>query len=702
MADYLVIVESPTKAKTIGKFLGKKYTVMASAGHLRDLPKSRMAVDIEHDFTPQYTNIRGKADLIKQLKKAAGASKKVFLATDPDREGEAISWHLAHLLGIDENSNCRVSFNEITQNAVKEAFQAPRKIDMELVDTYQARRVLDRIVGYKISPVLWKKVKKGLSAGRVQSVATRLICDREEEIEAFIPQEYWTITANLLKQGEKALKKNIFKAKFFGDKNGKITLNNEAETKKILAEIEGKPFSVSEVKESEKKRAPAAPFTTSTLQQEASRKMGFPTSKTMMIAQQLYEGIDLGKDGLTGLVTYIRTDSTRISIEAATAVEEYITENFGKQYLPAKRRVFKNRNSSQDAHEAIRPSYIHLKPEEIKDKLSSDQYKLYRLIYDRFVASQMADAIYNICTVDIAVGSYIFKASGSTVKFDGYTRVYVEGKDDKNDEAEGKLPLLVKGEPLDTVSVDSEQHFTQPPARYTEASLVKALEEYGIGRPSTYAPIISTIQARGYVGKEKKSLYPTELGRIVNKIMKKSFHDIVDVKFTAQLEDKLDEIEQGNLKWTAVLKDFYAGLEPEIETAEKELARVVIEDPVSDVPCEKCGRMMVYKTGKFGKFLACPGFPECRNTKAIIEEVGVPCPECGKMLIFRKGKTGKRYVSCSGYPDCKFTSWNIPTSEKCPKCGSYMEKPMNRNGNTLICSNRGCKYSMKMDKEKDE
>jgi len=699
MSDYLVIVESPTKAKTIGKFLGKKYHVLASAGHLRDLPKSRMAVDIENDFEPQYTNIRGKADLIKELKKNASEANKVFLATDPDREGEAISWHLAYLLGIDKNSSCRVTFNEITQNAVRDAFKSPRKIDMELVDTYQARRVLDRVVGYKISPILWKKVKKGLSAGRVQSVATRLICDREEEIEAFIPKEYWSIEGRFIKNGEKVLKKNEFVAKFYGDKSGKINIGTGEEAEKILKDLEKCTYSVVSVKETEKKKAPSAPFTTSTLQQEASRKLGFPTSKTMLIAQQLYEGIDLGKSGHTGLVTYIRTDSTRISDEAAFAAKEYIAETYGNEYLPKNRRIYKNRNSSQDAHEAIRPSYMTLKPDDVRAKLTNDQYKLYKLIFDRFIASQMADAIFNICNVDISAGKYIFKTSGTTVKFPGFTKVYIEGKDEKEDEDAGKLPELGNGDILNCLDILNQQHFTQPPSRYSEATLVKATEEYGIGRPSTYATIVSTIQARGYVGKEKKTLYPTELGRIVNNLMKQSFKDIVDVEFTAQLESQLDEIEQGSVKWTKVLRDFYNGFAPELEKAEKEVEKVVIADPVSDVPCDKCGRMMVYKTGRFGKFLACPGFPECRNTKAIIEEVGTACPDCGKMLLFRKTKSGKRYVSCSGYPDCKFSSWNIPTGDKCPECGSYLERVMTRGG-LVVCSNKECKYTVKKGSKK--
>ncbi|HPZ51871.1 MAG TPA: type I DNA topoisomerase, partial [Clostridia bacterium] len=577
MADYLVIVESPTKANTIKKFLGRSYKVEASAGHVRDLPKSKLAIDIENDFEPQYINIRGKGDLIKTLKKEAGKAKKVYLATDPDREGEAISWHLTQLLDIDANEPCRVTFNEITKNAVLEGFKNPRPIDMKLVDTYQARRVLDRIVGYKISPVLWKKVKKGLSAGRVQSVATRLICDREDEIEAFEPKEYWSITALLSKFG----KKDRFEAKFHGKQGGKIEVENEEQAKTIYDEIENSEFKVVDLKKSERRRSPAPPFTTSTLQQEASRRFGFPASKTMMVAQMLYEGIDLGgKQGVTGLVTYIRTDSVRISDNAQNQALEYIKGNFGDEYVPKKKRVYKNKNQAQDAHEAIRPTYLEHAPGKIKDKLTNDQYKLYKLIYERFIASQMAEAVYDTVSVDILTskGDYLFKASGSTLKFKGYTAIYMDSKSDNNDENEEdgnrKLPKLEVGEVLNLDKLDKKQHFTQPPPRYTEASLVKALEEHGIGRPSTYAPTISTILARGYVRREKKVLFPTELGRIVNDLLKKSFNDIVNVEFTANIEDRFDKIAEGEENWVSVIRDFYTPFEKQVQKAEEELEKV--------------------------------------------------------------------------------------------------------------------------------
>ena len=697
MADYLVILESPAKAKTVGKFLGRKYKVVASAGHLRDLPKSRMAIDIENDFEPQYTNIRGKASIINDLKKEAKKAKKVFLATDPDREGEAISWHLAYLLGIDPTQDCRVTFNEITKNAVLEAFKSPRPIDIELVDSYQARRVLDRIVGYQISPILWKKVKKGLSGGRVQSVVVRMICDREDEIEAFDPQEYWNITAKLSKENAqgKALKQKAFAARFYGTKDKKINLSKEAEVKPVLDEISKNEFKVYDIKNTEKKQAPSAPFTTSVLQQEASRKLNFTASKTMMVAQQLYEGIDLGKSGSTGLVTYIRTDSVRVSDEAARAAAEMIESEFGAEFLPAKRRVYKNKNTSQDAHESIRPAHVEYKPDDIADKLTNDQYKLYKLIYDRFIASQMADAVLSVCGISIEAGRYVFKASGTTMKFSGYTKVYEESKDDKNDEDNNKsLPLLSVGEKVDVIEINPEQHFTQPPPRYNEASLVKAMEEYGIGRPSTYAPTISTVQMRGYIGREKRALYPTELGRIVNDIMKGSFANIVDVEFTAGVEAELDLIAQGDKKWKSVISEFYMDFEKSVTKAEKELEHVVIKPKESDVPCEKCGRMLVYRQGKFGDFLACPGFPECRFTKAIIEYVGVKCPECNEELIYRKSKSGRKYVACSGYPDCKFTSLNVPTGEKCPECGAHLERVRRRNYSFIACSNKECGYKV--------
>ena len=704
MSEYLVIVESPAKAKTIGKFLGRKYKVEASAGHLRDLPVSKLAIDVEHDFQPQYMNIRGKGDLIKTLKKEAKNADRVFLATDPDREGEAISWHLSTILNIDENAVCRVTFNEITKNAVTEAFKAPRTIDMELVDAYQARRVLDRLVGYSISPVLWKKVKKGLSAGRVQSVATRLVCDREDEIEAFIPQEYWSITADLSKDPEKykVAKNNHFLAKYYGENGKKTQLKTKEEADKVYQDVLNKDFIVSSVKTAEKKRSPAPPFITSTLQQEASRKLGFTASKTMSVVQSLYEGVNIGSGGTTGLVTYIRTDSTRVSEEAAAAAKAYITEEYGESYLPPHKRVFKNKNASQDAHEAIRPAHIEYQPADLKERLTNDQYRLYKLIYDRFIASQMADAVYNICTVDFLVEGHTFRAVGSTLKFPGYTKRYEESADEKTEGDNAKLPPLEEGEKVIVNSIKPEQHFTQPPPRYTEATLVKALEENGIGRPSTYAPTLSVIQARGYVGKEKKALYPTELGRIVNDIMKKSFSDIVNVEFTAQVEENLDQIEQGNKYWVDVIRNFYGDFEKEVEKATVELEHVKLEDPVSDVPCEKCGRMMVIKTGRYGKFLACPGYPECKNTMPIVEEVGADCPECGKPLIYRKTKTGKRYIACSNYPDCKFSSWNIPTKELCPKCGAYIEIAQGKRGKYLKCSNKECDYISFFKKKKSE
>ena len=694
MSGYLVIVESPAKAKTISRFLGKKYKVEASAGHLRDLPVSKMAIDIENNFEPQYMNIRGKGDLIKNLKKEAKESDKIFLATDPDREGEAISWHLSQILGIDDKAVCRVTFNEITKNAITEAFKTPRVIDAELVDAYQARRVLDRLVGYSISPVLWKKVKKGLSAGRVQSVATRLICDREDEIEAFEPQEYWIINVNLRKdtKKEKISKNDCFVAKYYVANGKKYQLKNKEEADKVYNDVLNRDFVVTSVKKTEKKRSPAAPFITSTLQQEASRKLGFSATKTMSVVQGLYEGVNVGKGGPTGLVTYIRTDSTRISDEAAAAAKAHILNEYGENYLPPYKRIYKNKNAAQDAHEAIRPSHIEYKPSEIKDKLSSDQYKLYKLIYDRFIASQMADATYDVCTVDFDVNGHTFRSVGSSVKFAGFTKLYEESIDDKSDGDNSKIPQLETGEKVIVENILPEQHFTQPPPRYTEATLVKALEENGIGRPSTYAPTLSVILARGYVGKEKKSLYPTELGRVVNDLMKNSFSDIVNVEFTAQMEENLDKVEQGTVNWVDVVRDFYGDFSKEVDKATKELEHVKISDPESDVPCDKCGRMMVIKTGKFGKFLACPGYPECKNTKPIIEEVGVECPVCGKNLIYRKTKTGKKYVSCSNYPDCKFSSWNIPTKDKCPKCGEYLEIAQGKRGKYLKCSNKECDH----------
>ncbi|MBQ3847997.1 MAG: type I DNA topoisomerase [Clostridia bacterium] len=688
MAGTLVIVESPAKAKTIERILGKQYTVKASAGHLRDLPEKRLGVDIEHGFAPQYINVQGKAQLIKELREAAEKADTVILATDPDREGEAISWHLAYLLGINCDSNVRVTFNEITEKAVKQGFEAPRKIDMNLVDTYQARRVLDRIVGYKVSPLLWKKVKKGLSAGRVQSVAVRIICDREAEIEAFDSKEFWTVEADLSKQEAK----QIFSASFHGDLKGKkISLSSKEDADKILAGVEGKDFTVKNVTYTEKKKSPAPPFTTSTLQQEASKRMGFSSSRTMSLAQQLYEGLNIPGVGHMALVTYIRTDSVRVADDAAGFAAKIITEKYGKEYLPSKRRFYKNRNSSQDAHEAIRPSHLDITPESVKDKITNDQFRLYKLIYERFIASQMADAVYDVCNVDITAGDYLFKTAGRTVKFAGYTAVYAEAKDEGDEEDAGRLPRMEAGEVLCVHEVKPLQHFTQPPLRFTEATLIKALEEYGIGRPSTYAPTLSVIQERNYVAKEKKFLIPTDLGKLVNELLKKSFRDIVDVKFTAQVESTFDEIEEGKRDWVGVISEFYEGFEKELETAEKELTRVSLPAKESDVICELCGRKMVYKEGRFGTFLACPGYPECKNTKPIVESVGVKCPKCGRDLVYRKSKKGDKYISCTGYPDCKYMSWNVPTGEMCPTCGEPLEWMSRGRKKFAGCNNKECK-----------
>lgn len=688
MAGNLVIVESPAKAKTIGKFLGKGYKITASMGHVRDLPKSQMGVDIENNFEPKYITIRGKGDLIAKLKKEAKNADKIYLATDPDREGEAISWHLANILNIDENDKCRITFNEITKNAVKNAIKSPRKIDLNLVDAQQARRVLDRIVGYKISPLLWKKVKKGLSAGRVQSVATRLISDREEEIENFVPEEYWTIKAKLSQIKGKA----AFNAKFYGNAQGKIELSDESTVNGIIGEIEGKKFVVTKVKKSEKKRTPAPPFITSTMQQEAARKLGFTTKKTMMVAQQLYEGVEIKGHGAMGLVTYIRTDSTRVSVEAQNEAREYIKEKYGDSFVPPEIRVYKNKSASQDAHESIRPTYVKFNPDEIKDSLTNEQYKLYKLIWERFVASQMSSAVYDTLSVDIAVGDYVFKAAGSKVKFPGFMSVYIEGRDDDGESDDVNIPALEEGEALDLKKLDPKQHFTQPPPRYTEATLVKTLEEKGIGRPSTYAPTITTILARGYVEKEKKFLYPTELGKIVTDIMKNNFKDIVDIQFTAQLENMLDEVEVGGKKWVEIMKEFYKDFSAVLSEAEESIGQVEIPVEVSDVICEKCGKNMVVKMGRFGKFLACPGFPECWNSKPIVEEAGVNCPKCGGKIVIRKTKKGRKYFSCENREECGFMTWDKPLDEKCPKCDSFLVSHMSGKKETIKCSKEDCDY----------
>lgn len=689
MADNLVIVESPAKANTIGKFLGKGYKIVASVGHVRDLPKSRLGVDIEQNFEPKYITIRGKGEVISKLKKEAKNAKKIYLATDPDREGEAISWHLAKLLNIDENKKCRITFNEITKNAVKNSLKLSRSIDMDLVDAQQARRILDRIVGYKISPLLWKKVKKGLSAGRVQSVALRIICDREQEIVNFVPKEYWSITAFL----QKINKKGKFEAKFYGKAGKKIELENEEQVKEILQDLEGAKYTVGKVKKGEKKRTPAPPFITSTLQQEASRKLGFSTKKCMIVAQQLYEGIEIKGTGAVGLVTYIRSDSTRISPEAQKDVLEIIKNKYGEKYLPDKLRFYRNKNASQDAHEAIRPTNVFMEPDSIKDSLSRDQYRLYKLIWERFVASQMASAIYDTINADITVADYVFRASGSKIKFSGFIAVYLEGMDEEVENgANNEIPDLEEGEELSLNKIENKQHFTQPPSRYTEASLVRALEEKGIGRPSTYAPTISTILSRGYIQREKKTLNPTELGEIVNDIMTKHFKDIVDVTFTADMERKLDEVEEGQKEWVEIIREFYDQFAKVFEEAEAQIDKIEIKDEETDIECEKCGRNMVIKLGRYGKFLACPGFPECRNTKAIFEETGVNCPKCGGKVVIKNTRKGRKYLGCENYPECGFMTWDKHTKQKCPKCSNFLAIKKSGKKSKLVCSNDECGY----------
>lgn len=659
MADKLIIVESPAKANTIKKFLGGSTKVVASMGHIRDLPKSKLGIDVEHDFEPEYINIRGKGDLIKSLKKDAKNAKKVYLATDPDREGEAIAWHLAHILEIPEDNLCRVTFNEITKETVKESIKKPRKIDMNLTYAQQARRVLDRIVGYKISPVLWKKVRRGLSAGRVQSVAVKLIVDREEEIEKFIPEEYWNISAILL---DEKSKKN-FVAKFYGKDGKKIAIHSKEEVDSILKDIENGKYIVTDVKKGEKKRNPAPPFTTSTMQQEASRKLGFTLKKTMSIAQGLYEGVKVGEKGTVGLITYMRTDSTRISEEARAAAKNQIIKTYGEQYY--ENRYYKTKQNAQDAHEGIRPTYVDLVPEEIKEYLTNDQYKLYRLIYHRFLASQMSTAIYDVVSANIDVNKYNFRASGQTLKFKGFMTLYAETEDNKQEEEDTSIPELENGQKVIKQKLESKQSFTEPPPRYTEASLVKMLEEKGIGRPSTYSPIITTILERHYIEKEQKQLVPTELGKIVNKLLTENFTDVINVEFTAKIEEEFDEVAEGKENWKQVIREFYAPFEKQVEKVEKELEHVELVEEVSDVPCDKCGRMMVIKYGRYGKFLACPGYPECKNAKPLVETIEEPCPKCGGKIQIRKSKKKRKFYICENNPkSCDYISWNKPGKAK--------------------------------------
>ena len=658
MTDKLIIVESPAKANTIKKFLGGNTKVVASMGHIRDLPKSKLGINIENNFEPEYINIRGKGDLIKELKKDAKSAKKVYLATDPDREGEAIAWHLSNILNVDEKKVTRVTFNEITKTAVQKAIKEPRDIDINLVDAQQARRVLDRIVGYKISPVLWKKVRRGLSAGRVQSVAVKLIVDREEEIEKFIPEEYWNIYVELL--DEKTNKK--FEAKFYGKAGKKQEIHSQEEVDKILSAIKKATYIIEDVKKSEKKRTPAPPFTTSTMQQEASRKIGFSIKKTMSVAQGLYEGVKIQDKGTVGLITYMRTDSTRISEEARATAKTYITETYGENYY--ENRYYKTNKEAQDAHEGIRPTYAELEPEKIKDSLTKDQYKLYKLIYNRFMASQMASAVYDTMSVTINANDYTFKANGQNLKFKGFMTLYVEGTDGKEEKEEGMLPELIQNEIVKLEKIEPKQSFTEPPARYTEASLVKTLEEKGIGRPSTYSPTITTILERRYIEKEQKQLVPTELGKIVNKLLCENFADVINVEFTAKVETEFDNIAEGKENWKKMIEEFYGPFEENVERVEKELEHVELVDEASDIPCDKCGRMMVYKYGRFGKFLACPGYPECKNTKPIVETIEEHCPKCGGTIQVRKAKNKRKYYICENNPQsCDYISWNKPSKE---------------------------------------
>ena len=689
MAKYLVIVESPAKVKTIKKFLGKNYEVAASNGHVRDLPKSQLGIDVEHDYEPKYITIRGKGDILANLRKEVKKAEKVYLATDPDREGEAISWHLSKALKLEDKNIYRISFNEITKNAVKASLKQARKIDMNLVDAQQTRRMLDRMVGYRISPVLWAKVKRGLSAGRVQSVALRIICDREEEINAFIPEEYWTLEAQFEVPGEK----KALTAKFYGDKNGKIAIRSREEMEQILQELKEERYQVLDVKKGERTRKAPLPFTTSTLQQEASKVLNFSTQKTMRLAQQLYEGVDVKGQGTVGVITYLRTDSVRISEEADQAAREYIQSNYGEKYLAKGDREQKGAGKIQDAHEAIRPSDITRTPVILKESLSRDQFRLYQLIWKRFAASRMSSAVYETTSITIGAGDYRFHVSASKVAFEGFMSVYTSEEDEK-----GENNVLLKSVDKDTKlkvkELAEKQHFTQPPAHFTEASLYKALEEQGSGRPSTYAPTITTLLGRRYVVKENKNLYITELGEVVNSIMLEAFPTIVDENFTANMESLLDKVAEGNVGWKAVISNFYPDLEQAVQAAEKDLEKIQIEDEVTDVVCDLCGRNMVIKYGPHGRFLACPGFPECRNTKPYLEKIGVECPKCGKEIVMKKTKKGRKYYGCEDNPDCDFMSWQKPSKEKCPECGGYMVEK----GNKLVCADAQCGFV----KEKEE
>lgn len=685
----LVIVESPAKARTISKFLGRNYTVKASMGHVRDLPRSQFGVDVDNDFAPKYITVRGQGKIVQELRAAAEKADRVLLATDPDREGEAISWHLAQLLGLEDEAN-RIEFHEITKPAIERAVKNPRRIDSRLVDAQQARRVLDRIVGYKLSPLLWAKVKRGLSAGRVQSVALRLICDREAEIRAFVPEEYWSITAHLLTDDNKA-----FEAKLYAQAGERIKISSKADADAVVAALQGATFRVTKIVRKERKRNPPPPFTTSTLQQEAARHLGFTARKTMSLAQELYEGLDVGPEGTVGLITYLRTDSTNVAEEAQNEARRFIEERYGVAYRPEKPNRFASGKRAQQAHEAIRPTSVLRTPDALKPYLKRDHWRLYRLIWERFLASQMTPAVLDTVTVEIEANGYELRATGSTVKFPGFMTLYIEkGDEESADAEEGMLPELHEGDVLVCRSLEPKQHFTQPPPRYTEAMLVKTLEELGIGRPSTYVTIIDTIQRRGYVTKEEKRFVPTKLGELVVDLLKEHFPDIVDVQFTAQLEAKLDEVEEGTESWTDVLREFYGPFEEALARAQKQIAEIEVADEVSDEVCELCGRRMVIKSGRYGKFLACPGFPECRNTKPLVKSIGVACPECGKEIVERRSRRGRVFYGCSGYPDCEYTSWQKPVGALCPNCGTMLvERNRRGKGTEWVCPAKGCGYA---------
>ena len=693
----LVIVESPAKAKTIKKYLGKDFDVVASMGHVRDLPEARLCVDIKNNFTPRYEVIKGKEELVDKLKKAAAKSDAVYLATDPDREGEAISWHLAYLLGLELDDKNRIEFNEITKTGVQNGMGHPRAIDIDLVNAQQARRILDRLMGYKLSPFLSQKIRRGLSAGRVQSVAVRIIVDREEEIRAFKPEEYWSIDAKFIPKGSR----KSFPASLYGDEKGKLKITNEEQAAQILKDLDGAQYTVLKVKNGTRKKSPAPPFITSTLQQEASRKLGFQSRRTMKVAQELYEGVEIPELGAVGLITYMRTDSLRISNDAIAEVTEFIKGRYGDRYLPSKPRFFKSRASAQDGHEAIRPTMPSLEPDKIKSSLSSDQYKLYKLVWERFTACQMADCIQKTTQADIGANGYLFKASGYKVDFDGFTVLYVEGKDTE-EEKEKQLPTLEKDMPLKLKELVPNQHFTQPPARFTEASLIKALEENGIGRPSTYAATITTITNREYVKREGKTLFPTELGEVTTKLMKERFPKIVNVKFTAQMEQDLDKIEKGSEQWVSLLDSFYGDFDKTLKKAKTEMegVKLHLKEDETDIVCELCGRKMVVKVGRYGKFIACPGYPECKNVKKFVQEIGVTCPKCGGNVIVRKTKKGKPFYGCSNYPQCDFVSWNEPVNEKCPSCGEILYKKKGKKP-VLYCAKEGCGVEMRIEENKE-